>query len=198
MQTYSHLLLTAVARDQIRQRKEIDPGKAFLLGSILPDIPLTLITIVYIIYWQINPNTPNEFIFGTNYDRLYFTNPWWITAYNLFHSPLLILLYGGLGLWLTKQVTPARQKWGWMLFWLAAGCGLHSLIDIFTHVNDGPLLFFPLNWTFRFNSPISYWDPEHGGRIFAPIEHLLDVGMLVYLIIRWRLTRQQKQPTSDI
>ena len=92
----------------------------------------------------------DDAIFGTNYDQLYFTNPWWILGHNLFHAPLLILLYGAVG-WIAWK---RGRAWGMMLFWFAIGCGLHSTLDIFTHVNDGPVLFFPLNWTYRFTAPI--------------------------------------------
>ncbi len=194
MQTYSHFLITAVLRSRIQRSQTVAPGKAFLLGSVLPDVPLFLLTAGFIIARQINAGANDEFLFGPAYDALYFTNPWWITGHNLFHGPLLILLYAAVGYALTRQTTrPAWQKWGWSLLSLALGCGLHSFIDILTHVEDGPLLFFPLNWTVRFHGPVSYWDPAHGGRIFGPIEHLLDLMLLGYLGWQWRLARRQKQ-----
>lgn len=194
MQTYSHFLITAVLRHRIQRQQADLPGKALLLGSVMPDIPLFLLTAGYIISRQLNASASDEFVFGPTYDALYFTNPWWITGHNLFHGPLLILLYAAVGYGLTRQTArPAWQKWGWPLLWFAVGCGLHSLIDILTHVNDGPLLFFPLNWTIRFHAPISYWDPAHGGRIFSPIEHLLDLVLLGYLGWQWRLARRQQQ-----
>lgn len=197
MQTYSHLLVTAVLADQIRQKKAVAPGKAFLLGAVLPDIPLFFLTAGYFISRQLNSGASGEFLFGAAYDTLYFTNPWWIAGHNLFHAPLLIALYAGIGYLLLRQTTrPGWQPWGRALLWLAAGLGLHSLIDIWTHVLDGPALFFPLNWTYRFRAPISYWDPQYGGRIFGPLEHLLDLILLVYLGKRWRRERQQRRVTS--
>lgn len=194
MQTYSHLLITAVLGDQIRQKRAVNPGTAFLLGSVLPDVPLFFLTAGYFVSRRVNAGAADEFLFGASFDALYFTNPWWIAAHNLFHAPLLILLYAGVGYGLLRQTAhPGWRKWGWPLIWLAAGCGLHGLIDIFTHVNDGPVLFFPLNWTYRFQAPISYWDPRHGGRIFGPIEHLFDLALLMYLGRRWRLERRQRK-----
>jgi len=180
MQTYSHLLITAVVNERLRSKKVAVASKALLLGSIAPDVPLILITIGYdaIIQWG-DPAWATTFpSFEASYDYFYFNNPWWIAAHNTFHAPLLLLLYGGLGYWSMKK----GHGWGKALFWFAIGCGLHSLIDIFTHVNDGPVLFFPLNWTYRFSSMISYWDPAHGGAIFAPLEHIMDVGIIVYLV----------------
>jgi membrane-bound metal-dependent hydrolase YbcI (DUF457 family) len=183
MQTYSHLLITAVFNEKLNEKGVAVASKALLLGSVTPDIPLILITIGFIAYTQfINPADAGGGLFMDRYDQLYFTNPYWIASHNLFHAPLLILLYGGIGFWRMKN----GDRWGKMLFWFAIGCGLHSTLDIFTHVHDGPVLFFPFDWRYRFSSPVSYWDPEHGGNIFAPLEHLLDVGILIYLFVKWR------------
>ena len=52
-------------------------------------------------------------------------------------------------------------------------CLLHSFVDIVTHHDDGPVLFWPLNWHFRFPSPISYWDNAHFGRQVGIFEWIL-------------------------
>lgn len=193
MQTYSHLLVTAVIAVQIEQKRAVKPGKTFLLGSVLPDIPLFSLTAGYIISRQVNPGRGDEFLFGASYDALYFTNPWWIAGHNLFHAPLLILLVAAVGYGLLRQTArPGWQSWGRPLIWLAAGFGLHSLMDIWTHVNDGPVLFFPLNWTVRFHAPVSYWDPRYGGRMFAPLEHLLDLILFAFLGRCWWQARQRR------
>jgi hypothetical protein len=59
---------------------------------------------------------------------------------------------------------------------------LHSLIDIPRHVDDGPLLIFPLNWTWHFHHPISYWDRYYYGREWSIFEHLLDATLLLYCL----------------
>ena len=194
MQTYSHLLITAVVNEKLKQKGVAVASKALLLGSVAPDIPLILITIGFIAYTQLlNPAAAGDVSFMESYDQHYFTNPYWIAAHNLLHAPLLILLYGGIGYWRMKK----GDGWGKALFWFAIGCGLHSTIDIFTHVHDGPVLFFPFNWTYRFSSPVSYWDPEHGGSIFAPLEHLMDLGILIYLF-RQRRQRKLIEQTASI
>jgi hypothetical protein len=82
---------------------------------------------------------------------------------------------------------------------------LHTLIDIPLHVTDGPLLLFPLNWTLRYRSPVSYWDPSFYGREWSIFEHLLDAVLLIYLFIRyrptwqaWRQQRKQRKQSGDI
>jgi hypothetical protein len=61
-------------------------------------------------------------------------------------------------------------------------CLLHSIVDIVTHVNDGLLLLFPLNWTLRFQSSISYWDARHYGSQFQQFEIALDGLLMIYLL----------------
>lgn len=73
-----------------------------------------------------------------------------------------------------------------MLFWLAAGMLLHTIIDIFTHTSDGPLMFFPLNWIYRFPSPVSYWEADHFGQFVVVAEYTVNGAILVYFFVRWR------------
>ena len=66
---------------------------------------------------------------------------------------------------------------------LAAGCGLHTALDVLTHVDDGPVLGFPFDWQRRWAGPVSYWDEKHRGREFRRFEHLLD---MVLVLLSWR------------
>ena len=183
MNTYSHFLITA-GLDQVARNRTGWPLKtrAFLLGAVLPDVPLVVLTLGYFVHTRfIRPELANEFIFGPRYDALYFTDPVWITGHSLFHAPPLILALALLGFWAWRR----GRGWGLGLLWFAAGCGLHSLVDILTHHHDGPLLLFPFDWSLRFQSPVSYWDGDYHAGIVAPLEHLLDVTMLVYLGREW-------------
>lgn len=179
MRTYSHLAITA----WVAQRLSTRPGRPFLLGAVLPDAPLALLTAGYLIDRRyVRPHLPDKTRCSPTYNHLYFHNPWWIAAHNSLHAPLLICLIGGLG------ALGRRTAWGQCLLWFAAGCGLHSAIDLLTHVDDGPLLWFPLDWQSRFTAPISYWDAAHGGGAFRLLEHLLD-ALLVVVLLRRRLLR---------
>lgn len=40
---------------------------------------------------------------------------------------------------------------------------------------------FPFEWSVRFQSPVSYWDPRFFGREFTVFELLLDLVLLLYL-----------------
>ncbi|GMH38971.1 hypothetical protein BSKO_06869 [Bryopsis sp. KO-2023] len=197
MQTYSHFLITALICDLLgRRTPPIKTGKAFLWGSVAPDIPLIGLTIGYALSNKISGS--NASTFGDAYDELYFHNPLWIVLTSLFHAPFLILFYAGLGAALNKRKSLGRlSKAGKPLCWFAAGCALHSLLDIPTHAGDGPALLFPFEWHARFNSPVSYWDPDHHGDIFAPIEAALDFLLIVYFLVRCIQSRKNRRRIID-
>lgn len=203
MQTYSHLIVTGALNGRFGQKlQEKATGlpplstKIVLFGSVLPDLPLITLAILAMGYdWAARLLANTSFgaafsspaLLGGSMTRMlfrvwFFENPWVITAYNLFHSPLLIIVY----LFVGWRVWRRGYSWGGRFFWLSAAAMLHSLTDIPLHVNDGPLLLFPLNWTWRFHSPISYWDRNYYGHEWSVFEHFLDVGLLLYLFVRYR------------
>ncbi len=103
----------------------------------------------------------------------------WIASHNLLHAPLLIAV----GLYVGRRLGFDAPESFWIkVYWFALGCGIHSAIDIATHFHDGPLLLFPRDVNFRFESPISYWDPRHYGRIAMPVEHGLDLAAAVVML----------------
>ena len=105
----------------------------------------------------------------------YETNALWIALHNLPHSLV------ALGLLALVMFGFRRRRWARLALWFAAGAALHSVIDIFTHAGDGPMFLYPLS-TFRFDSPVSYWDPAYYGRTFTALEFILDGLILTYLV----------------
>lgn len=74
------------------------------------------------------------------------------------------------------------KKWGALLLVFALAGFSQSLIDLPVHADDAHRHFWPLsNW--RFISPISYWDPQHYGRIVGPLDMMLGLGCITVL---WR------------
>lgn len=189
MQTYSHFIITAALNKKYKDDSKVQVDTwALLLGSFMPDMPLVLFTLVFWAQRYIFGDTPVDgSIFGAEYDNLYFNDPAWIIGHSAFHAPPMIILYLTIGYWFGIR---QGKAWARALFWFAIGCGLHSALDIVTHHNDGPLLFFPFDWRTRFTSPISYWDPNHYGAIFAPLEHILNVILLAWLFISRRRARK--------
>ena len=189
MRTYTHFLLTAVVARGAAKEQPARTKAAFLAGSIVPDVPLALLTGGFLLWGRTRCGGDWSYC-GAEYDRLFFNNPIWITAYNLFHAPLLLVLYSLVGWWGRRR----GAAWGRPLLWLSLGAGLHTLLDIPTHATDGPLLFFPFDWQTRFHSPISYWDPDYGGRIVRRVEWLLVLGSLLFLLpgfVRWLRRRKE-------
>lgn len=178
MNTPSHLIINAA----LRKRFATDalrpiPRSAFLLGAVLPDIPLWLLWLGTFAYHRIVRGDAAYPVWSEAYDQRYFNDPLWITGHNLFHSPALLLIGIGL-LWRFRWLVGKPAYW-W--FWLLAGCLVHTALDIPVHVDDGPLLLFPFEWSLRFQSPVSYWDSRYFGREFSIFELLLDLVLLAYL-----------------
>ncbi|MCG8348513.1 MAG: metal-dependent hydrolase [Chloroflexales bacterium] len=189
MNTPSHLIITAVLRKKLR-RVPI-PRSAFLFGSIMPDIPLYLLSFGGAIYYRFVRGMELGAAMNYMFDDLFFNDPFWIALHNFFHSPTLLLIALAT-LWNRRRQIEGPSRW---LFWFFVACLLHTAIDIPTHVNDGPLLFFPFEWTIRFESPVSYWDSSYYGNQFAIFELALNIVLLGYLFgpALWnRLTRKRR------
>lgn len=191
MNTPSHLIINAALFKKARRRQI--PQSAFLLGSVVPDIPLGLLSVGYYVYYRLMLGQSGPGWMGAAYDNLYFTNPWWIAGHNFLHSPVALLIYLAV-LWRFRQRPGTRGHW-WL--WFVLGCAVHASIDIATHATDGPVLFWPFDWFTRFHSPISYYDPAHFGRQFAIFERALDIALLGYLLIPKLLKRFAKRTPAS-
>jgi len=195
MQTPSHFLITACGADQIRRHSSIAPHMpALLVGSVLPDIPFTLLTIlgeIYFLWFAPLPGVGEaasamQIMIYLHFDR-FFNDPLWIVSHNLFHSLIVNGLLIGVGWWFLRR---RGRRWGHAVFWLAIGMMLHTIIDVFTHSSDGPLIFFPVNWTYRFASPVSYWEAANYGGVFIIVEYLLNATIIAYFAVIWYRNRR--------
>jgi hypothetical protein len=193
MNTWFHGVANLTLAQRLGQRAPwLRPGVVFY-ASLLPDIPLFILTMWYFAVYGVN--------FGPAYDSFYYEEPLWVISHNIFHGPLVIAALALVG-WLLWRWAPAAnaggarrglQRAGAVLLSGAFGTGLHSFLDIFTHHDDGPLLLFPFDWSLRFSSPVSYWDPEHYGLWVLPVETLATIAMTVYLIRRRRRRRREAE-----
>lgn len=68
---------------------------------------------------------------------------------------------------------------------LFASIVLHCLEDLPVHNDDAHRHFWPLS-NFRFESPVSYWDPDHYGAIASRVELVLMLAASVYVFSRVR------------
>jgi len=157
------------------------PASAVLLGSIAPDIPLYLLSFGGAAWFRWFEQREWNDIGRHLYGNLFYNDPWWISLHNLLHSPLvLVVALAGLFLFLGRA--DYLNSW-WT--WFFASCLVHTLVDIPVHHDDGPLVFWPLNWSYRFASPISYWDPKHYGLIVMRLEGLLALILSARLFWQW-------------
>lgn len=186
MQTYSHVLVNAAAGRGLQDGR---PGRygAFVLGALLPDVPLLLLSAGFLAA-RAAPlgGVRVDALFGASYGALYFQHPVWVASHNLLHAPLVLIAMAAVGAW----GVGTGRSWGGLLSALVAGAMLHALVDVVTHHGDGPLLLFPLEWSVRFESPVSYWNPGYGGGLFAAAEHALDLAILGWLGRRWWVGRR--------
>ena len=135
--------------------------KYFLLGGALPDIPICLVFAGLLIVTGNVNETVDAF------RVLYEGSAVMIGLHNVLHSPI------SLGILLIVSECTGLYKPAIKIF--IAGCFSHSVIDIYTHVDDGPLMFWPFDLESRFTSRISHWDPNYSGQWVLAIE----VGILL-------------------
>jgi len=101
--------------------------------------------------------TPETVIWTHDYFQ-----PEWQLLFNGFHS-IPLLAAAALLSWCAGSV-------GWLAFF--SSMLLHSLTDLPVHHDDAHAHFLPFS-SWRFESPISYWDPRHHGHVLGALEILL-------------------------
>ncbi|HQY95076.1 metal-dependent hydrolase [Caldilinea sp.] len=202
MQTQSHFLMTAAALTPLRQRPWLGATEVagLLTGAVLPDLPFFVLTLGGEAYYRwIATPPPTAIIMEYLHFTLFYTDPLWIGAHNFFHSLLInsALLVAGWWGWRRRGSRVDR-----FVFWAAVAMLIHVFIDIFTHHSDGPLILFPVDWNYRYSSPISYWESGAGGQTFFIFEIILNLVLVAYLAVaywptirrRWR--RKTPAPSS--
>ena len=125
-------------------------NRAAALGAALPDVPIFVLFFVA----RFALGQPSSEI----WTRTYF-EPGWQLAVDLLHSVPL------------AAVGLAAARWRGRAAWQAlfASMLLHSALDIPVHTDDAHRHFLPLT-SWRFHSPVSYWDPQSYGRQVAVVE----------------------------
>lgn len=181
MITTTHIVTNAlIAR---RWPDKVGSSKAFIVGGFAPDVGLTLMSAGAAIVLPITRDMTRSEALQYGFDELFFTSKWWIAAANLFHSPVvvgaLLLASGRLSGAMAQRVRS-----------FALGAALHIALDVPVHVNDGPVLLWPLNWDYRFESRFSYWDSNHYGNWIGPIDMGITVVGGAYLLKKYLAGRK--------
>jgi hypothetical protein len=137
-----------------------------LAGAVLPDAPIVL----FYLWEKIARGATEAAIWG----ELYFRHDWQL-CFDVVHS--IPLAAGG---WLLAR---ARGMQRLAAFW--ASVLLHAACDLPLHHDDGHRHFLPFS-SWRFASPLSYWDPRHHGALTAAGEAAIVMAASVVLWRRYR------------
>jgi len=156
MMTPTHLAINVLT---LGRRKTRNIKWAVGLGALLPDVPIYVFSVV------------TYMILGLSHteiwDELYFT-PSLQIIFSISHSiPFMI---GG---WLIAQM--ARSRFAQMM---CISMLLHVALDFPVHSQDAYAHFFPFSM-YRFESPVSYWDPAQYGDIISAIELLFLTAVVI-------------------
>lgn len=164
--TQTHLLIAAAAFTKPGQTKR---NIAVLTGALIPDAA------IYLLFgYSMIAGIPQS----TLWNETYWQANWqiWITIGN--SIPLYLgLLIAALLLSAPKE---GRQSWQSLPAVFALAALTHLAGDLPVHNDDAHIHFWPLT-EWRFNSPISYWDRNHHAGVFAPLEMLLGLGLMILL-----------------
>lgn len=147
MNTPAHLIFGLAA---FSKKGQTAVTCAALVGALLPDLSLYLLAGGAIFVLGVAPDV----VF-----REYYYSDSWQTIFQIDNS---FLIWGALlavALWL-------RSAWGIALTGAAL---LHIAFDFPLHHDDGRAHFWPISdWIYE--SPVSYWDPDHHGGVVGAIE----------------------------
>ena len=164
MNTQTHVLLAAaiLAKPDAPAR-----NTAVIAGALVPDLAIYTLFV-----WSKIAGVPERLVWNT----LYYQPPW-STAVTVGNAAPLYLLLLLAALLLARYWRPAL-----LAAFFAGAALIHLAADFPVHVDDAHAHLWPLtDW--RFRAPVSYWHPDHHGRLFA----LFEIGLGVVLtVLLWR------------
>lgn len=189
MRTYSHGVFTWVVARYIF-RAGPTAARAGAIGAVLPDLP----AIVGVAYLSARRRElpgvgmSHDELHERFLDAVYSTGPFF-TAGSLLHSLVPAATVLAVYLLFFRRRDPRR-----VVLWFVLGWAAHGLTDLLTHAHDGWPPLWPLSgW--RWQSPVSYWDPEYYGQEFALLEHgaLLLVILLILVSRRFGASKLRRR-----
>lgn len=167
MKTPSHSIINVAILGKKRKR---DYNAAIFAGSFLPDVPIVLFAVGGAVQKRGFEQMWREDYFSSGVQMFV----------SGFHSVPIAL--GGflLARYLKKPL--------FAVFF--ASMLLHDLLDFPVHNVDAHMHFYPFS-SWRFISPLSYWDPQHYGNVVSLVEFLI-VLISSYFVLRKINTRLGK------
>lgn len=175
MNTQSHIIMgAALFGGDVPKRAIIGA-----IGGFAPDLPMLLIVLTLRL-----AGVPAHRIF----DEMYWEK-WWQITNAIGHN---FWLWGGLliiGLFMRERLSADVATIDfWSLVMVFAGSALlHSCIDFLCHREDAHMHLWPLT-SWKFMSPVSYYDSQHFGRWFSLFEAGLGLLLSIVLLRRFEAT----------
>lgn len=168
MNTPAHLIFaTAAFARPYEPRRTL----AAVCGALAPDLSLYLMSFTALFVLGYSP----QYVF----DTLYFS-PAWQQVFAIDNSFILWGLAFGLCAYMKAKNA--------MVF--TASALLHLAFDFPLHHDDARAHFWPISdWVFE--SPLSYWDPNHHGGTVGAIEVAVSLALCVVLFIRFESFRSR-------
>ena len=78
------------------------------------------------------------------------------------------------------------------------GAMTHAVVDIVSHVSDGPLPLWPLDRSLRLTGWFSHWEPAYGGLWISAVE-LLGAGVIGILwLFRYHRGKRQAREFASL
>lgn len=170
MKTPTHMVLGLIVA-RLLPGKGSNKSRWVVLGAAAPDLPLITVAAGCWVAAHCGEAgfMPSCFIYLV--DRFYFGDPIFMTMHHLLHSPTSLLLM--IGVWYVAGRPFARRA-----LWFLAGATSHALVDLFTHARDGILIFWPFNWSYRFDAGVNQFDLSGAGLVLVCLEGTILVGFL--------------------
>ena len=162
MNTPAHAVFNLLILGRKNRPQDLAP---IAIGAVLPDLPMVLFYVVHKIFLR----TPEMVIWS----EAYYDSSWQV-FFDIFNSIPIIAVVG----WISWK---AGSRWMAML---CLSMGLHALCDLPLHHDDAHRHFFPFS-DWRFESPISYWDPAHHGLWVGLAEVLMVIAGSLWLVRRY-------------
>lgn len=164
MQTPGHALINIATLGSIFGHEG-----AILAGALLPDVPIVILYLQ-----QKLRGTPDETIWAEHYQKRF-----WLALIHGAHSIPLSVLGALIAWWAGSNVGVA--------FFISVL--MHACCDLPVHAIDAHRHFLPFS-QYRFQSPLSYWDPRFHARYVALFELVLVQASSFYvamiLAMRWQ------------
>lgn len=163
MNTPAHAVFNLIVLGRKNHPEDLTP---IAFGAVLPDMPMVLFYSVH----KVILGTPEMVIWTEAYH-----SPGWQVFFDLLNSLPIIALIGFVAWQLGSR---------WITI-LSASMALHALCDLPLHNTDAHRHFYPFS-DWRFESPISYWDPSHYGLWFAGAEIAMVIIGALWLLRRYQ------------